>query len=121
MECEQVSSTLNLLAQIIAKKTSTPFNHTIVVSTETGGGRYRLTQGRKVIVHPNEIASGMMLSEIITNLIDLIGSDEATRKAITDKDIKVYKKSGKEAIRFLRSHMSSEDFQTWIEKTVELV
>jgi len=121
MNHAQVATILNVLAKQMAQNTNRSFNHTISVNIKTNGALYRLTKRKRVIVHPDRIESGTLLDVIVTDVFDLIDSRESALQALRDKDIKVYKKSGKEAIEYLRGHLSPEDFQTWVEDIVGLV
>jgi len=111
VEHAQVAKILNTLAAHMAEPDT--FNHTILVNTETNGGYYRLT-GRKVIVHPDRIASGVLLDIIVRDLFAMVESKDSAAQRLRDKDIKVYKKAAKEAIDYLWSHLSPEEFESWL-------
>lgn len=121
MEHSQVATILNTLAKSMAENSSRTFNYTILVNNKTNGGLYRLTGNKKVIVHPDRVASGVLLHVIVEELFSLIEAKTGVMEKLRKKSIKDYKASGEEAIEYLRSHLSSDDFQVWVEDTVGLV
>jgi len=118
METNGVANVLNTLAGIMAENAKITFNHTIEVSTKTGGGDIRLTKDT-VFVHPHMINDGTLIHKIIEQIFEMIATYESAKFRSRKRAIKQYKKDGKEAIEYLHRTLSEEAFRAWVDQTVQ--